>query len=227
MKKTSSTISLSNWLAATYNGFKEGPNWMNWRFLFGDQTSVISPWVTWSLNLIQMRVFSRITMIHKWWDFLEKRYLSYQTSWLPRYLCGNTHQTHGWELNGETLVKLLNYRWRLWHLCHFWSSLQCNKCCMIWRKNTGKTHASFVFPHPHQTHYAHCDRILVKLSLNLNSYGSYKGQKTKRQTSWHACKIRQQSKTNLSKSCCMSSAPFQIHFISLAVCLTPINQSSC
>ena len=113
LEKQNILNNLSNWLVATYNGFKEGLNWMNWRFLFGDQTSIISPfdpyqrftccfqcWVTWSLNLIRMP-----------WVFFSN-YHDPQRVWATKHLGfpGTSAATDIKHKNANWMVKLLNYR---------------------------------------------------------------------------------------------------------------------
>ena len=134
MKKTSSTIYLSNWLAATYNGFKEGRNRMNWWFLFGDQASVISPFDPYQRSLSTLRLlFSMLNdLILKLhpnaldffsnyhdhpWSTNGLRFFGETVPELPNILASQVplrqHTSkHIKHMDENWMVKLLNYRWQ-------------------------------------------------------------------------------------------------------------------
>lgn len=126
-KTKSSTICLSNWLVATYNGFKEGLNWMNWRFLFGDQTSIIFPFDPYQRSLSTLRLlFSMLSDLiltpHPNALGFFSNYHDPQRVWATKHLGfpGTSAATNIKHMDENWMVKLLNYRWvsMLLNLCH-------------------------------------------------------------------------------------------------------------
>lgn len=116
-------------------------------------------WVTWSLHLIQMpRVFSHhyhdpqrvwatkhlgfpgtsaATHIKHMDENWMVKLLNYRIVNMLLNLCQRNHHPFlsypKWRIWFFTCGRLCG---RLWHLCHFWSSLQRKKCGMIWGKHT-------------------------------------------------------------------------------------------